>query len=370
MIQTRTGRVTKLIYDSDQIQELEILSNGRIEKSINYPVMTGKVGIGDEVLLNTTAVELSLGTGGYHFVLNGPDIPVGTIQKDRHIMKLRYTPMQIATGSCEEEGSPYHSVFLEKESIDGMPVIVGELHSMLPVLAGYLKGSLKECRIAYIMTDKGALPLALSRHIRALKEVSWLDSTITTGHAFGGDLECLTIYTALLAAKHILKADVTIVIMGPGIVGTGTPLGFTGMEQVEILHAISSMGGIPILTPRVGTKDQRQRHQGMSHHTYSVLHHTLASVHVPLLEELREGKLESPRHFLHYKKKESLKDVKNILTPYPLKVETMGRGIDEDPLFFYSVAGAADFAGTILNNSSALADEVDLGRLWRDSIML
>ena len=370
MIQAKMGTVTKILVDGDEIQELEIRTGGKIEKALNYPDMTGKVQIGNEVVLNTTAVELSLGTGGYHFVLHGPQVPDAKPQKDRHIMKLRYTPMQIATGACEEEGSPYHDIFLKKDSIEGMPVIVGELHSMLPILAGYLKFSLKGCRIAYIMTDKGALPMAFSKHVKALKDIRWLDGTITTGHAFGGDLECLTIYTALLAAKHIIGADITIVIMGPGIVGTGTPLGFTGIEQVEVLHAVYSMRGIPILTPRIGTRDRRQRHQGMSHHTYTVLQHTLVPVHVPLLEEVREWKLESSRHFLHYKKKQNLKDIKEILSPYSMNVETMGRGIEEDPLFFYAVAGAADFAGTILKNSNALSGEADLGQSWRDSTIL
>ncbi|RKD25628.1 hypothetical protein BEP19_01405 [Ammoniphilus oxalaticus] len=369
MLQTRKAAVIKIVYDSDEIQELEIISHGKMEKAINYPILTGKVAIGDQVLLNTTAVELSLGTGGYHFVLKGPNPPSGPISREGHIMKLRYTPLQLAVGSCEEEGSPYHAVFLEEDSIEGMPVIVGGLHSMTPILAGYFKNGDCDRRVAYIMTDKGSLPLALSRHARALKELCWLDGTITVGHAFGGDLECVNIYTALLAAKHILRADVTIVAMGPGIVGTSTPLGFTGMEQVEALHAAHSLGGVPILVPRVSGADSRDRHDGISQHTKAILRHTLVPIHVPLLAEVAQTwPLESHGHMFHYKEEEKIRALGDLLAPYPLHVTTMGRGMEQDPLFFKSVAATADFAETIIDHSrDAPFAATDLGSLWRAS---
>src|ERR687888_2176230 len=36
--------------------------------AVVYPALVGPVGLGDRVLVNTTAVELGLGTGGVHFV--------------------------------------------------------------------------------------------------------------------------------------------------------------------------------------------------------------------------------------------------------------------------------------------------------------
>lgn len=364
MIQTRTGVVTQILFEEEKIQEIRVRIGIAEETAINFPPMTGKVQMGDHVVLNTTAVELALGSGGNHFVMHRfGHMLNGGVSANRHIMKMRYTPVQIATGSCEEQGSPYHGMFLNKDSLEGMPVMVGELHSMLPIAVSYLQETNKAARIAYIMTDKGSLPLAMSKHVRTLKELNWLMGTITTGHAFGGDLEALNIYTALLAAKHILDADLAIVTMGPGIAGTGTPLGFTGMEQVEILHAVYSLRGTPILIPRAGEGDRRNRHQGLSHHTISVLNHTLIPVHIPLLREL-ECRLESPhdKHIIHSVKRENIMDLPAILERYPFPITTMGRGWREDPLFFYSVAAAADVTRSMLQGANGLSDAKDLGR--------
>ncbi len=364
MIQTRTGVVTQILYEEEKIQELWVRIEKKEERAINYPAITGKVETGDHVVLNTTAVELSLGTGGIHFVMHRmghSPASEGRLSPDRHIMKMRYTPVQIATGSCEEQGSPYHDIFLQKNSLEGMPVLVGELHSMLPIAVSYIVEVNKDARIVYIMTDKGSLPLAMSKHIRTLNRLEWLIGTITTGHAFGGDLEALNIYTALLAAKHILNADLAIVTMGPGIAGTGTPLGFTGMEQVEILHAAFSMKGTPILIPRAGEGDLRYRHQGLSHHTQAVLNHTLIPVHFPLLKELEDpfDQRFSP-HLTHYISKEQMMELPLFLERYPSSITTMGRGWREDPLFFYSVAAAAHFAQRIIRNENDLSDTTDL----------
>ena len=53
---------------------------------------------------------------------------------------------------------------------------------------------------------------------------------ISAGQSFGGDLEAVTVHSALLGAKHVVGADVTIVIQGPGNLGTGTGWGFSGVQ--------------------------------------------------------------------------------------------------------------------------------------------
>ena len=80
-------------------------------------------------------------------------------------------------------------------------------------------------RLVYLMSDGAALPLGFSQTVTALKQEGLLAATITFGHAFGGDLEAVNIYSALLAAKHVVQADLAVVLMGPGVVGTGTTLG-------------------------------------------------------------------------------------------------------------------------------------------------
>ena len=70
------------------------------------------------------------------------------------------------------------------------------------------------------MTDGAALPLALSDMVDALVRAGLVDVTLTAGHAFGGDLEAVTVPSALALARHAAMADVVIVAMGPGVVGT------------------------------------------------------------------------------------------------------------------------------------------------------
>ncbi|RXT13822.1 DUF3866 family protein [Ammoniphilus sp. CFH 90114] len=370
MIQTAHGIVTDIIRSKDEIQEVYVDINGKREKAINYPLITGVSAIGHRVVVNTTAVALGLGTGGYHFIMHNLDSEINSsIKVSHHIMKLRYTPHQLATGSCEEQGSPYHEKFLQHQSIEGMPVLVGGLHSMLPIVVTYIKKIDPSLRIAYIMTDKASLPMAFSKHVERLNENGWLDGTITIGHSFGGDLEAVNIYTGLLAAKHILRADITLVLMGPGIVGTGTPLGFSGMEQVEILHATHTLKGLPVSIPRVGEADLRKRHQGISHHTLTVLQHTLAPVYVPILEDVAsKSDTSASLHRWIRGNREKIHRLEACLSQYPYAITTMGRSFQDDPLFYESVGLAADFAMFIQRaEASVLSDSEALGVLWKAS---
>jgi len=102
-----------------------------------------------------------------------------------------------------------------------MPVVVADLHSALPaVLAGVLADR-PDARVAYVMTDGGALPLAFSRTVAGLRSAGWLGGrTVTVGQAFGGDLECVNVHSGLLAARHVLEADIAVVAQGPGNLGT------------------------------------------------------------------------------------------------------------------------------------------------------
>lgn len=372
MRHTSKGKVVSILMEASDIQELTVEVEGKNSKAINYPLFTGVASIGDEVSLNTTAVNLQLGTGGYHFIVSILGQSRMPPEKGNgHIMKLRYTPLQIATGSCEEQGSPYHEVFCQQRTLEGMPVLVAELHSMLPVAVTYIKKINPALRIVYIMTDKACLPLSFSRHVRILKEIGGLNGTITIGQAFGGDLEAVNIYTALLAARYILMADLAIVAMGPGIVGTGTTLGFSGMEQVEHLHAAYTLKGLPILIPRVGTADPRERHQGLSHHTLAVLEHTLAPVSVPVLDEVVQNlPLEMGMWKWVVGSQDQVKGLESLLSSYPETITTMGRSIQDDPLFFYSVGIAADFANYVAQKASAPCGIEDLAQLWRDSTIL
>ena len=93
MISKRVAIVESIIDKSNGLEDIRVNLNGDIQKAYNYYKMTGEVKVGDEVLLNTTAVELSLGTGGYHFVIANLNNLESDFTEGGHIMKLRYTPI-------------------------------------------------------------------------------------------------------------------------------------------------------------------------------------------------------------------------------------------------------------------------------------
>lgn len=330
------------VLDAARRQELKVQVGSAEAAALNYPDLLGPCRVGDRVLLNTTASELKLGSGGWHYVLaiwgRGR-----SLSKQGHIMKLRYTPLQGRVLSVEEEQSPHHKTMLEARSLAGLPVAVGSLHSMLAPLAWGL-GELQAKKLVYLMSDGAALPLALSNSVELLKERSLLQGTITFGHAFGGDLEAVNVYSALLAAKHVLKADLAVILMGPGVVGTSTKWGTSALEQGIFLNAAAQLGGKAVAIPRLSEADPRPRHRGLSHHTRTVLQQVVQN---PVLLPL-------PRYFQNFSplqaqigplsqliRWENTEQLFRSLAESRLPLTTMGRGPKQDPLFFHGVLAAA-----------------------------
>jgi len=356
MMVRKWGVVREIIFTEPQLQELLVEVDGKLQRAYNYPQLAGSLQVGAKVLLNTSAVELSLGTGGRHFVLptqSGGELGPG------HIMKLRYTPLQFNSLSVEEEDSPLHSQIQEFESLAGMPVLIGTLHSQLPPMAAGLRfteeGTRRGLKIAYLMTDGAALPLALSRLVPRLRKAGLIDFVITCGQAYGGDYEAINLYSGLAAAK-VLGADAALVAMGPGIVGTGTTWGTTAISQGEAINAVNILGGRPVAVPRLSFADPRSRHRGVSHHTITSLGKvalTEAILALPKLkpewEQLVHRQLTEVG--LAVKHKLLIADssyVLPLLEKLEIPLSTMGRGPREEEAFFLAAAAAGVIGVSLL----------------------
>lgn len=349
MLSRKIGDVVEIKRQNGQLDDIRVEIKGEIFRAYNYPKMTGEVKVGDKVLLNTTAVELSLGTGGYHYVISNLDNMEADLEGQGHIMKLRYTPMQVRVDSVEDHESKYHDVFEKFETLDGMPVVVGTLHSMLTPFVATYKRLNPNKKLVYIMTDGAALPIYFSMNAATLKDKGLIDSTITFGNAFGGDYECINIYTALITAKEIAKADAVFISMGPGIAGTGTKYGFTGIEQGPILDAISKLGGRPVAIPRISFADMRDRHRGISHHSITIFDEIVnVGVEIPITiydeekdsvikNQIKENKLEEKHKIKYIENNRTKEDIDS----YGLKVKSMGRNYEQDSEFFDSASSAA-----------------------------
>ena len=311
--------------------------------------LVGDVAVGDRVIVNTTGVELGLGSGGWHVVHWNLSRPHWGQAGPGHVMKLRYTSLQVDTGAGEE----VHGEL--PDDLGGMPVVVGTVHSQVPGVAATVKHLWPEARVAYVMTDGAALPIAYSDLVHALRGSGLLDGTVTMGHAFGGDIEALNVHAALALARHALRADVAVVAMGPGVVGTGTRLGTTALEAAPALDGAASLGGQPVLCARVSTADARHRHQGVSHHTRTVLDLVRSSVDVALPADLVDALGEQPRHRLSVIQPP---DVGRLLDDAGLRVTTMGRGAEQEPGFF-AACGSAGVRAVELAKSGSDPDRSD-----------
>ena len=55
--------------------------------------------------------------------------------------------------------------------------------------------------------------------------------------------------------------------MGPGIVGTGTQFGYSGIDVAYHLDSAKSLEAKTYGVLRASSADPRERHQGISHHS-------------------------------------------------------------------------------------------------------
>jgi hypothetical protein len=355
MIRLRRALVRRVLDERPGGQELEVEVGGVVAPALAYPQLTGPVREGDTVVVNVTAVELGLGTGGMHLVVAVEGAGTVSVEGPGRVMKARYTPLQVAVETVEEshrdaiEGSP---------GLRGMPVVAAPLHSMVgPIAAGAAAAGAE--RVAYVMTDGASLPGGLSRLVPALRASGLLAGWITSGQAFGGELEAVTLWTGLLAAAGVLDADVAIVADGPGNLGTRTTWGVSALALGHALDAADALGGRPVAALRVSFADERERHRVVSHHSLTMLGKVTscrANVAVPKLDgperarvwdALRAASLEDRHQLVEADGRPAL----DRLRETGIEVRSMGRGVDDDPAFFLAAGAAGVLAGRMAAGS-------------------
>jgi len=313
----RQASVIELLSQREGLQRV-LLDDG--SRAYVLTELIGPVGVGDQVVVNTTGVDLGLGTGGWHVVHWNLARESWDAPGAGHIMKLRYTSLQFET----------EPVVPVRESLDGLPVVACTVHSQVACVAAAFKHAKPDASICYVMTDGGALPIALSDLVVSMRAAGLIDQTITAGHAFGGDFEAVTVPSALVG----VSADLMIVGMGPGVVGMGHPLATTAVDVAGVLDAVDQLGGRPILAVRYSDADPRERHRGISHHSEAVLGLVGSTIDVAV-----PTGISFPVHRHRLTPVHDV-DVPSLLAARGMRVTSMGRGPEDDP-GFYAVAGAA-----------------------------
>jgi hypothetical protein len=332
----RSATVTEILVERAGLQRVAT-DQGRAYVLTD---LVGPVATGDSVVLNTTAVDLDLGTGGWHVVhwnmaRDGWERPGAG-----HIMKLRYTSLQHDSGAAEEAHPDLPA------TVPGLPLVACSLHSQVAVVAAVARHLRPDARIVYVMTDGAALPLALSDLAHVLRERGVVDAVITAGHAFGGDLEAVAVPSALALARHVAGADLAIVGMGPGVVGTASALGTTAVEVAGVIDAAHRMGARVALCCRTSNADARARHRGVSHHVRTILALAAVTPEVPLPAALA-GRVAGSTPVAG-------PDPAAVLAGLGVAVTTMGRGPADDPDFFAAAAAAGAWAAEALREQGGV----------------
>jgi hypothetical protein len=353
VITWRSGEVESIGRRWRGAVEVQVRVASSSLRALAYPALVGEPQAGDRVLLNIGALALGLGTGGYALVVAIPDRLPPDPTGPGHIVKARYTPLQVITLAADEEASALRPRLEAATSLDGLPVVLADLHSALPAILCGARSISPAVRIAYVMTDGGALPAWFSRTLSELD--GHLAGVITTGQAFGGDLEAVTVHSGLLAAAYALGADLAVVSQGPGNLGTGTPWSYSGVALGEAVNAVSVLGGRAIGSLRISAADARPRHQGLSHHSITAYGKVAlapadlvvpAGLPAPLAQAVAEA-LEPLRH-RHTVVEVETDGLDAALRSSPVKLSTMGRGLDGDYPYFLAAAAAGKYAASLL----------------------
>jgi len=318
----RRGIIGEIAERHDDLVRLDV--NG--VPAIAFPLLTGPVEQGDEVLVNTQARELGLGSGGFDVVYANLTRGLGLAPPaGAHVITLPYHPAQTAVRYAEED-------IVLPSTLDGMPVVCSGLHSQVAPVCAALAGK----RVAYVQVAGGALPVSLSAVVRALRARGLIEVTVAVGPCCGADLQCVTVASALAVARS-RGCDAAVCSIGPGIVGTGTPFGHGGLAVAEAANAAAALGGRAVVVPRVSFGDPRDRHRGLSHHTRAALRLCLGNVTVAWPEGLAA---------------EVGVDVEQVdaggwrAACEGLPLDHMGRGPDDEPWFFAAAYAAGTLAAT------------------------
>lgn len=355
MVRLRRAKVVALGRARPGAIELDVEVDGGRAPALAYPGLVGPVREGDVVLVNTAAVALGLGTGGSHLVVAVEGGAGTELSGPGRVMKARYTPLQAAVQAVEET---HRDVLEASRGLDGTPVVAAPLHSMIAAVVAGAKAAGAR-RVAYLMTDGAALPGGLSRMVPRLREAGILDGFLTCGQAFGGELEAVTIWSGLLAAKEVSGAEVVVVADGPGNLGTDTKWGVSALASGYALNAAETLGGRPVAALRVSFADSRDRHWGVSHHSLTILRDVCAvraNVAVPALggeqrdavwNMLRAARLEDRHQLVEVAGQPAL----DLLAEHGVELESMGHTPTDDPALFLAAGAAGILAGRMAAGS-------------------
>jgi hypothetical protein len=182
-----------------------------------------------------------------------------------------------------------------------------------------------------VQAPGGALPVSLSDALRVLRERRYVETTVAVGACLDGDVDCVSLPSALLWAAAE-RFDAVVCAIGPGIVGTASTFGHGGHAAADAANAAHAHDGAPLHAVRASAGDERDRHRGVSHHVRGVL----ALVRGDVIVAWPAGH-EAPG-WLGPRRDVDVDGWEEACADLPLA--HMGRGPADDPLFFAAAFAA------------------------------
>ena len=140
----RTGTVTAVLSERPGLQRVEVGDR----RAYVLTELIGPVAVGDRVVLNTTAVDLGLGTGGWDVVHWNLAREAWSQPGRGGVLKLRYTSLQVDVGAAE---GLKHDSAVHCDELMSLPK---------PALVRQIRSSCRECGIASAVHDAGEIVFA------------------------------------------------------------------------------------------------------------------------------------------------------------------------------------------------------------------
>lgn len=341
MLTLRRGEVVAEQAPEGGWQRLTARVEGEERPAVADVGLVGRCEAGDDVVVNVAAIDLALGSGGADVVhVNLTRGLSATVDRDENVMKLNYTSLQHTV--VPVEGPELHRPL-------GGVVAVFPLHGHLAPVAWALAQARPGTRVGYVQTAGGALPGAMSGTVRELLRRGLLAGHTTAGAAYGGEREAITTAGAIDDGIAAQGWEVVLAGPGPGILGSGSALGHGGIFALDSAHAALALGCRTVLVARMSSGDPRPRHQGLSHHTQTVLELLLAPVTLPVPSAGAELAAELARirargHLVQ----EADADLDGYAAS-GLPARTMGRTLEQDRPFFAAALAAGTTLGGMLS---------------------
>lgn len=237
----RRGTVTHIVLERPGLQRVQVDGAG----ADVLTELVGPVETGDAVVLNLRPVELGLAEGCTPVVHWNLARREWKGASGGHVLKLRYTSFQVDTGVAEEFGA----AGAWPRDLAGTIVAVCAEHDQVAAVVEAFHVEAPDSAVAYVMTDGGALPLALSDGVAELRERALLVGTVTTGHAFGGAAEAVNATSGLVVARHTFRPDLIVVSAGP--TGRAGAVG-AALAAARALDAVAALAGEALLVTGAG----------------------------------------------------------------------------------------------------------------------